>query len=148
MGFICIRYSIDGASKHALQAFFDSLRHENVKNGIDVLVVSPGYVKTNLAQSSLTGTGERSGVQLLLSDSLHVTNKWLRLLVFEKIICISVAQTKEIDNGMSPETCAKAVLKAIINYDTDLLIGRFHHKLVVYIRNLCPSLYNYIMSRL
>lgn len=35
-----------GASKHAMQGFFDSLRVELRETGVDVLVVSPGFVDT------------------------------------------------------------------------------------------------------
>lgn len=59
-----------------------------------------------------------------------------------------VAERPEIEKGMSAESCAKAIINAIRYYQTDVLIGPFHHRLVVYIRALCPALYNYIMSRL
>jgi NAD(P)-dependent dehydrogenase (short-subunit alcohol dehydrogenase family) len=36
------------ASKHALQGFMDSLRLEVAADGIDVLVVSPGFVATGI----------------------------------------------------------------------------------------------------
>ena len=56
---------LDGASNHALQAFCDSLRNENGKNNIDVLVVSPSYVNTGLGQSTLSGSGEKLGGELV-----------------------------------------------------------------------------------
>lgn len=46
------------ASKHALQAFADSLRSEMYQHKIDVSVVSPGYVKTAVSLNALTGSGE------------------------------------------------------------------------------------------
>uniref|UniRef100_V5G4R5 Dehydrogenase/reductase SDR family-like protein n=1 Tax=Anoplophora glabripennis TaxID=217634 RepID=V5G4R5_ANOGL len=49
------------ASKHALQAFSDSLRAEVACNNIFVTVVSPGYIKTKLSLNALTGSGETYG---------------------------------------------------------------------------------------
>ncbi len=44
-------------AKHALHGFFDSLRMEHEKDGINVTLVCPGFVNTNIAQSALTGSG-------------------------------------------------------------------------------------------
>jgi len=51
------------ASKHAIQAFSDSLRMELNARGhnVAVTVVSPGYVKTNLSLNALTGSGAKHG---------------------------------------------------------------------------------------
>ena len=47
------------ASKHALQAFSDSLRAEMRSTGqnVGVIVVNPGYVRTNLSLNARTGDG-------------------------------------------------------------------------------------------
>ena len=50
-----------------MQGFCDSLRNENKRNNIDVLVVSPSYVATAIAQATLSGKGERLGGELLIS---------------------------------------------------------------------------------
>lgn len=49
------------ASKHALQAFSDSLRAEVAQHNVYVTVASPGYVKTQLSVNALTGTGDAHG---------------------------------------------------------------------------------------
>ncbi len=41
------------ASKHAMQGFFDTLRIELRRSGVDVLVVSPGFVATDIRQRAL-----------------------------------------------------------------------------------------------
>ena len=46
------------ASKHAIQAFGDSLRSEMKQHNINVTVISPGYVKTAVSLNALTGSGE------------------------------------------------------------------------------------------
>ena len=45
------------ASKHALQAWADCLRAELWGSGVEVVVVSPGYVNTDLAKHALTPSG-------------------------------------------------------------------------------------------
>lgn len=54
------------ASKHALQAFMDSLRAEVASEGVNVTVVSPGYIKTNLSENAVTGSGSKYGGELRL----------------------------------------------------------------------------------
>ncbi len=50
-----------GASKWALQGFFDALRVELRHTGVDVLVVSPGFVDTGIRERALGGHGEVLG---------------------------------------------------------------------------------------
>ncbi|MFK5925183.1 MAG: SDR family oxidoreductase [Desulfuromusa sp.] len=45
------------AAKHALQGFMDSLRAEVYDAGIRVLVVSPGFVNTDVSRNALRGDG-------------------------------------------------------------------------------------------
>lgn len=52
------------ASKHAMQGFFDTLRIELKGNGVDVLVVSPGFVATNIRQRALGADGQTLGQSL------------------------------------------------------------------------------------
>lgn len=50
------------ASKHAMQGFFDSLRVELRDTGVDVLVVSPGFVATGIRARALGRDGQSLGV--------------------------------------------------------------------------------------
>lgn len=45
------------AAKHALHGYFDVLRMEHEKDGIDVTIVCPGFVQTNVAINALTADG-------------------------------------------------------------------------------------------
>ena len=54
----------DAASKHATQAFFDCLRAEVEQYDIDVTVVSPGYIQTNLSLNAVTADGSRYGGEI------------------------------------------------------------------------------------
>jgi len=49
------------ASKHALHGFFDTLRAELWRDGIQVTLVLPGYVRTNVSINALTGNGAALG---------------------------------------------------------------------------------------
>ncbi len=46
------------ASKHAMQGFFDSLRIELLGTGVDVLVVSPGFVATDIRARAFGPNGQ------------------------------------------------------------------------------------------
>ena len=46
-------------AKHALHGFFDVLRMEHEKDNVDVTLICPGFVQTNVTINALTGTGER-----------------------------------------------------------------------------------------
>ncbi|WP_394972251.1 SDR family oxidoreductase [uncultured Croceitalea sp.] len=48
-------------AKHALHGFFDALRMEHEKDNIDVTMICPGFVNTNIAKSALTGDGSSQG---------------------------------------------------------------------------------------
>jgi len=52
------------ASKHAMQGFFDTLRIELQGTGVDVLVVSPGFVATDIRQRAFGGDGKPLGKNL------------------------------------------------------------------------------------
>jgi short-subunit dehydrogenase len=51
------RLSTYAASKHALYGFYDSFRLEIKKDGISVLLVSPGFINTNVTLNAVTGDG-------------------------------------------------------------------------------------------
>ncbi len=50
-------------AKHALHGFFDALRMEHEKDNIAVTMVCPGFVRTNIAKSSLTADGSAQGTE-------------------------------------------------------------------------------------
>lgn len=53
-----LRSAYAGA-KHALHGFFDSIRQEVVDYGINVTLVCPGYINTQLTVNAITSTGEK-----------------------------------------------------------------------------------------
>ena len=52
---------IDSASKHALEAFFESLRSEVAHSGVQVTLFCPGYINTQLSVNAVTGDGTKHG---------------------------------------------------------------------------------------
>jgi len=48
------------ASKHALHGFFNTLRAELKQTGVHVMIVCPGFTKTNLQSRALAGDGGRA----------------------------------------------------------------------------------------
>ncbi len=49
------------AAKHALHGFFDCLRAEVWRDNIQVTIICPGYIRTNVSMNALTATGEKLG---------------------------------------------------------------------------------------
>ncbi|KAL1140234.1 hypothetical protein AAG570_000166, partial [Ranatra chinensis] len=106
------------ASKHALQAFFDCLRAEVKPHGINVTVVSPGYVKTNLSVNAITGSGGRYGV-------LDETTA----------------------SGTPPEHLAQKILIAVMHKKEEVIEASLSPRLAILLRYIWPSLYFYIMEK-
>ena len=49
------------SSKFALQGFLESLRNENYKTGLHVLIACPGYTESNIRKTALNANGEIQG---------------------------------------------------------------------------------------
>ncbi|WP_340198768.1 SDR family oxidoreductase [Ascidiimonas sp. W6] len=101
------RSSYCGA-KHALHGFFDVLRMEHEKDGIDVTLICPGFVNTNVAKNALTGSGKK-----------QVTND------------------KATQNGLSPEVFSTRMIKAMKKKKFEAYIGR-KEILGVYLKRFFP----------
>jgi len=49
------------ASKFAMHGFLETLRIENLKNGLNVLIVAPGFTASNIRKTALLANGESQG---------------------------------------------------------------------------------------
>lgn len=98
-----------GASKHALHGFYDVLRAEHHSDGIRVTIVAPGFVKTNISFNALTGDGTTQ-------------NK------------MDNAQNK----GLSPESCASSIIRAIEQNKQQLYVGGAKEKFGIYLKRFWP----------
>lgn len=106
------------ASKHALQAFCDSLRAEVDEHNVKVTLISPGYISTNFSFNALTGSGN---AYAKMDDATA--------------------------HGTDPIEMANYILQAVLKDKKDVIICDLAPKLAYYIRFLCPSLYFWIMSK-
>ncbi|XP_045491416.1 dehydrogenase/reductase SDR family protein 7-like [Colias croceus] len=106
------------ASKHAVQAFGDSLRAEMHQHNINVSILSPGYVKTAVSLNALTGSGDAHGVM-----------------------------DKSTANGFEAEYVALKTVDMIINNDNETIVSQFLPRLAIFLRHAIPSLYFWIMAK-
>ncbi len=83
------------AAKHGLIGYADALRSELSVTGVDVHVIAPGSVATNVARNALTGDGDARGV----SDSA-------------------------IDNGISASEAAAIMVRAMAAGEREIIIAR------------------------
>jgi dehydrogenase/reductase SDR family member 7B len=91
------------AAKHGLVGYHDSVRAENAHLGIHVHVFAPGSVQTNVSKNALVADGSQRGV----SDAA-------------------------IDNGMPTAEAAEAMLAAIEEGKSELILAAgFEHDIVM-----------------
>ena len=102
-------------SKHALHGFFDTLRAEHHQDGISVTLICPGFIRTQVSINAVTGDGSPLGE-------------------------MDQAQ----DQGMSPETCAKALFRAMKSKKEEVYIGG-KETLAVYLKRFLPGLFSKIL---
>lgn len=98
------------AAKHAIIGFMDAIRAENAHHGIQVLNVTPGFVKTNISVNAMVGDGSTHGVM----DPL-------------------------IANGMPVEKCVKKIVSGIKSGKNELLIAQGRSKMAPYLRRFFPN---------
>jgi short-subunit dehydrogenase len=98
------------ASKHAMQGFFDTLRIELLDTGVDVLVVSPGFVATDIRQKALKGDG----------------STWMQ------------SHRDETQQTMSLERCIQLIMEGMLERKRDVVMTS-KGKLISWGKLLAPS---------
>ncbi|XP_051988663.1 dehydrogenase/reductase SDR family member 7B [Xyrauchen texanus] len=117
-GKIAIPYrSAYAASKHATQAYFDCLRAEVDRFGLQVSVISPGYIRTNLSINAVTGDGSKYGVM-----------------------------DKTTAKGWDSGDVARAILKAVHHKQKDTVLAGPLPTVAIYLRTLWPALFFRLMA--
>ena len=108
------------ASKFAVQGYCESLRAELATSGITVHTVSPGYIRTNLSRSALTGDGTTYGVM-----------------------------DPTTEQGADPDELAAAILdRVVIKGENDFTIAAgLSTTIAVWMRFLFPSLLQYLLVK-
>jgi short-subunit dehydrogenase len=100
------------AAKHALHGYFDCLRAEVSSNGIKVTILTPGYIRTAIYQSAITGDGHQFG-----------------------------SPSEEIDNGLPAEKAAEQIIKAIKKGAYEPYIGKLgEERLALFVNRFIPGL--------
>jgi dehydrogenase/reductase SDR family protein 7B len=82
------------ASKHALHGYFDSLRSEVYDKNIQITLICPGFIKTNVTLNALTAEGTAYGIM-----------------------------DHDPDTRMSADECAKQIIQAIKANKEEVYIG-------------------------
>ena len=104
-------------AKHALHGFFDVLRMEHEKAHINVTLVCPGFIQTNVAKNALVGDGSQQR-----------------------------KQDEATANGMSPNECAAKILKAIEKNKFEVYIGG-KETFGVYLKRFFPKMLHRVVLK-
>lgn len=105
------------ASKHALHGFFESLRMEIYNDNVNVLIVCPGKIKTNISLNAVTGDGAKHNK---MDDST--------------------------EHGLSAEDCAVEILKAIELNKEEIFIGGKELR-AVWVKRFFPKLFSKMIRK-
>ena len=106
------------ATKHALHGFFESLRAENKQNNIQVSIIIPGRVQTNISLNALDKEGKNHAK---MDDGQ--------------------------DSGITSEKAAKIICRNLKKSRKEILVGG-KELTMVHIRRFLPRLYYYMSTRI
>ncbi len=98
------------ASKHAMDGFLNTLRLENIKKGLHVLIVHPGFTSSNIRMAALTKNGKPQR-----------------------------ETPRDEERMMSSEKVAQTIAKATLKRENNLILTR-EGKLVVWLHKNFPNL--------
>ncbi|MEX2597210.1 MAG: SDR family NAD(P)-dependent oxidoreductase [Salibacteraceae bacterium] len=106
------------ASKHALHGYFDTLRAEAQaeKKNINVLMVCPGRIATNISLSAVVADGSKQN-----------------------------EMDPGLSNGLTPEYCAKRIIKAAEKGKSEIYIGK--EQLLIYLKRYFPGIFRKLVSK-
>lgn len=99
------------ASKFAIRGFLDTIRIENLKKGLHVLVAAPGFTASEVRKVALTSDGTQQG-----------------------------ETPRNEEKMMSAEECARHIVKAIEKRKRELILTFVEGKLTVFLGKFFPSL--------
>lgn len=105
------------AAKHALHGFFESLRMEIYKDNVNVLIVCPGKVKTNISVNALTEDGSKH-------------NK----------------MDPSTESGTSAADCAAQIIQALKSNQEEIFIGGKELR-AIWIKRFFPKLFSKLIRK-
>jgi len=111
------KLSAYSASKHALHGFFESFRAEYESDGIRVTMITAGLVKTEITVHALKGNGTING-----------------------------KMQESVAGGISPEACAREIVRAVDAGKYDALVGGIE-KYSVLVKRFFPGLLRMVIAR-
>lgn len=98
------------ASKFAMHGFLETLRIENFKNGLHVMIAAPGFTATNVRFSALTADGTPQGMS-----------------------------PRNEKNMMLPEEVAKIIVKGVVKRRRNIIMGT-EGKISVLAQRILPNI--------
>jgi dehydrogenase/reductase SDR family protein 7B len=98
------------AAKHGLIGYADALRVETAALGLQVHVIAPGSIRTDVSRNAIVADGSRRGV----SDDA-------------------------IENGMDPDKAAKRMLRAMARGDREIIIAKGVEQTITRLRRKSPN---------
>jgi short-subunit dehydrogenase len=105
------------AAKHALHGFFDSLRAELGDSPVQITLICPGFIRTDVSKNALTGDGAPLGT---MDDATG--------------------------NGMLPEVLAQQVLRAIEKGKEEVYIGG-KEIIAIYFKRFLPGMFSKFIKK-
>jgi short-subunit dehydrogenase len=105
------------ASKHALNGYFESLRAELHDKKVNITIICPGRIKTDISLNSLTGDGKRYG-----------------------------KMDKGQANGVPVEKSVRIIAGAIEKNRKEVFIG-MPERFLLMVKRTCPPLFYWIVNR-
>ncbi|OTF69304.1 hypothetical protein BLA29_008344 [Euroglyphus maynei] len=107
------------SSKHALRAWYDSLRSELslISPKILISLLSPGYIRTNISMNAINSDGTKYG-----------------------------RMDETTASGHTPEYVATISIEMLLNDQQERILAPFIHRFLIIIRTLWPNLYFFIMK--
>lgn len=106
------------AAKHGLHGFFDTLRAECHDDGLRVLLVVPGYVRTNISKNALTADGKKQGTMDAATDK-----------------------------GFAPEVVAERIISAMQAEKAELSVVAGRERLALLLKRFVPSILRNIVRK-
>lgn len=106
------------ASKHALKGYFESLRNELINTDVNITLIYPGYINTQITQNALLADGTSFGRM----DNAHA-------------------------KGILPAECAQKIVKAIEHKKAVVFIAGAKERLGAFMARFFPGLFRYLSPR-
>lgn len=106
------------ASKHALHGFFESLRMEIEKENVQITLVCPGKIKTNISLNAVTKDGGKHNIM-----------------------------DKSQAEGMDANACAKKIIVGIENNKQEIFIGGKEMN-ALWVKRFFPGLFSKLIRKI